>query len=277
MKTPKNVIASALSAFYGGQSLDSIQRHINQQYETYFSEAGIYNWIERFTREAIAQARDYHPVGIGDEWVADESMIDVGGRKVWFWDIIDAKTRFLLASHISETRTTRDARILVEEAAKRAGKVPKVIHTDYLRAYLDGIESVFGADTEHRQGKPFQLGNKNNLIERFHGTLKGRIGVFKGFKDMQTTQLLTDGWLLHYNFFKEHESLGNIPPAIKLGKVPFKDWDDVLDNEQVLPVVSPEKIRELRRVARVRRAPKPKHRIGRNVPEVLTAVRGIRR
>jgi len=94
---------------------------------------------------------------------------------------------------------------------------------------------------------------------------------------MQTAQLLTDGWLIHYNFFKEHESLGNVPPAVKLGKVPFKDWDDVLDNEQVLPVVSPEKIRELKRVMKVRRVSKTKRRISRKTPETLTAVGGIRR
>jgi len=168
-------------------------------------------------------------------------------------------------------------RILVEEAAERADKVPKIINTDYLRAYLGGIESAFGADTKHVQGKPFQIGNKNNLIERFHGTLKGRIKVFKGFKDMQTAQLLTDGWLLHYNFFKEHESLGNVPPAIKLGKVPFKDWDDVLDNEQVLPVVSPAKIQELRHVSKARRPAKAGRKIIRRAEPILTTMKGIRK
>ena len=31
------------------------------------------------------------------------------------------------------------------------------------------------------------------------------------------------------DFFKEHEYLGNVPPAQKMGiKVPFKDWAEVL-------------------------------------------------
>jgi len=259
MKTPKRIIASALSCYYGGQPLDSIQRHLNQQYDTYMSESGIYNWVQRFTKEAIAQARDYKPK-VGDVWVADETMIDLGGRKVWYWDIIDVKSRYLLESHISTTRTTKDAQILVRNAEKRAGKVPKVIHTDYLRAYLDGIELAFGADTEHIQGKPFMVGNKNNIIERFHGTLKDRINVFRGFRDMATAQLLTDGWLIHYNFFKEHESLGNVPPAVKMGKTPFMDWADVLDNKQVLPVVTPVTVRRLKaksRQKKVNRQVKP--------------------
>ena len=66
---------------------------------------------------------------------------------IWFWDIIDDSTRFLLASHISLTRTIKAAEILMQNALDRAGKVPRIIYTDKLAAYLDGIELTFGADT----------------------------------------------------------------------------------------------------------------------------------
>jgi hypothetical protein len=42
-------------------------------------------------------------------------------------------------------------------------------------------------------------------------------------------KLLTDAWLVHYNFFKEHTTLGDIPPAQKMGiPTPFEDWNGVL-------------------------------------------------
>lgn len=63
------------------------------------------------------------------------------------WDIIDNDTRFLLASHISPTRTTKDARRLMEMASKGAGKSPRIVIRDKLAAYLDGIELAFGAET----------------------------------------------------------------------------------------------------------------------------------
>jgi transposase-like protein len=227
MKTPVRVIASAMSCYFSGMPLDAIQRHLQQQYDIYMSEVGIYYWVVRFAREAVNRTRDYKP-DVGNTWIADETMIDVGGRKIWFWDIIDLKSRYLLASHISTTRTTKDAARLMRKAAQKAGKPPKKVITDKLAAYLDGVELAFGADTKHVQSKPFTVVESTNVIERFHGTLKQRTKVIKGFKNMETAKLLTDAWLVHYNFFKEHEYLGDVPPAQKMGKVPFKDWADVL-------------------------------------------------
>ncbi len=238
MKTDQKIIATALSCYFSGMPLDAIQRHLNQEYDLYMSEAGIYNWIIRFSKEAVERSKDFRP-DVGSVWVCDETMINVGDHKVWFWDIIDIKSRYLLASHISETRTIEDALTLMQKAAIRAGKPPRKIITDKLAAYLDGIELAFGADTKHIQSKPFTVVDSTNIIERFHETLKQRTKVIKSFKNMETAKLLTDAWLVHYNFFKEHEYLGNVSPAQKMGiKVPFKDWADVLEQtkqDMILP------------------------------------------
>ncbi|MBA7695297.1 hypothetical protein ES703_103920 [subsurface metagenome] len=119
MKTPIIQVASALSSFYEGTPIRGIRRNIDQTFGNYPQNAAIYGWIQRFTQAAITATKDYKPK-VGDTWVADETMLNIGGKKLWFWDLIDAETRFLLASHISTTRTTRDARALVEKAADRA-------------------------------------------------------------------------------------------------------------------------------------------------------------
>jgi len=228
MKTPTRIVASALGQYYGGMPLDSIQRQLQQDYNLYMSEAGIYKWVIRFSKDAVENAKAFTPK-VGDVWVADETMIDAEGRKLWFWDIIDRDTRYLLASHLTETRGTKDARVLMEKAYKVAGKAPKAIITDRLRSYIDAIELTFGADTEHIQTRPFVEGDSTNLIERFHGTLKDRMNVVRGFQNPTTAKLLTDAWLVHYNFFKEHTALGDVPPAQKMGiAVPFEDWNGVL-------------------------------------------------
>lgn len=228
MKTPSKQIEDAMSMYFGGMPLDSIQVYLSQEYNNYLSELGIYNWIIRFSKEAIRRSKSFKSV-VGDTWVADETYIKVAGKNIWFWDIIDVKSRYLLASHLSTSRTTGDARVLVEQAAIAAGKTPKVIVTDYLQAYIGGIEQAFGAVTIHTPYKPFTLKNLNNIIERFHGTLKDRMDVIRGFKNMGNARILTDAWLVHYNFFKEHEAFGNVPPAQKMGvKVPFKNWAEVV-------------------------------------------------
>ena len=57
------------------------------------SESNYWNWVMRFTKEAIRQCKDFKPE-VGDQWVADETYMKLGRRKVYFWDIIDSKTNF---------------------------------------------------------------------------------------------------------------------------------------------------------------------------------------
>ncbi len=234
MRTPVNVIASAVGMYYGGMPLDSIQRQIEQDYGLRMSESGIYYWVVRFTKDAVNKAKEFKPKA-GDTWIADETVIKSGGKNIWFWDILDSDSRYLLATHISETRTMTDARELMEKAVKAAGKIPKYIVTDYLKAYIDGIELTFGTDTKHIQSKPFQKGSLNNLIERFHGTLKDRTNVVRGFKNMDTAHLLTEGWRVHYNFLKEHSALSDVPPAQSMGEVPFKNWQNIIRTARTAP------------------------------------------
>ncbi len=133
----------------------------------------------------------------------------------------------MLASHISHTRTTHDARVLLARAAKRAEKPPETVITDKLQAYIDGIELNFGADTKHIQAKG--LTGSKNIIERFHGTLKARTKVMRGLKKRQTAKLIMDGWLIHYNFFRPHQALGDKTPAQTARiKFPFRNWLDIV-------------------------------------------------
>jgi transposase-like protein len=262
MKTPIEHISSALSCYFGGMPLDAIQRHLYQQFNVYYTEMGIYNWVRRFSKEAINRVENFQPV-VGDTWIADETVLKVGGRKIWFFDVIDEKTRYLLASRLSESRTIKEAALVMNEAKRKAGKSPKRIITDKLAAYIDGIELVFGADTKHIQSQPFTDVNSTNIIERFHGTLKDRTKVIRGFKNMDTARLLTQAWLVNYNFFKEHETLGNIPPAVKMGATPMKDWAEVVSQTKIAIPMKPKP------VLLTRTMPIPKRRHPKRRPKAL--------
>ena len=99
--------------------------------------------------------------------------------------------------------------------------------TDKLRAYLDGVELAFGSETKHVQTKPFTVQQNTNLIERFHGTLKDRTKVMRGLKSRESAKLLTDGWLVHYNYLRPHETLRKTPAEAAGIKFPYKDWLDI--------------------------------------------------
>lgn len=162
MRSPVAHVGSAVQQYYNGMSLNAICRNIEQQYGYKPNNSTIYRWVDEFTDRAIQQTKDIHP-NVGDTWIADETVIKVGGINYWFWDCIDSETRFLLASRMVTTRGTRDARALMELAEERAGKTPKVVVTDKLNSYLDGIELAFGSDAEHKRGSPFDLQNSTNL------------------------------------------------------------------------------------------------------------------
>jgi putative transposase len=131
----------------------------------------------------------------------------------------------------------------MEKVAKRAGKTPKVVVTDHLRAYLDGIELAYGSDTKHRQGEPFTLENNTNLIERFHGMLKDRTKVMRALKNKHTLQRFTDGWLVNYNYFRPHMSLDGKTPAEEAGlKYENHSWADIVGYEKkpIVQILEPE-------------------------------------
>jgi len=215
--------------YYEGMSLKEIRRNLIQQHGDYISDSTIFNWVKRFSKQAIMEAGNYKPK-VGKVWVADETMIELDGKNVWLWDIIDTKTRFLIATHMSFSRTTKDAQSLMEQAYKRTGVLPRIIYTDKLRAYLEGIELTFGANTEHKAGSPFDIGANNNYIERFHSTIKSRTKVMRGLKTMETARLFLDGWLIHYNFFRPHMSLKDKTPAMEAEcKFPFRNWKDITE------------------------------------------------
>jgi len=229
MRTPTEQVSDALNMHYEGMSFNAIKRNLKQQNNYEVSDIAIYKWVDRFTDDAIKKFKDIHP-NVGDVWIADETVLKIGGHNIWFWDIIDTKTRYLLASRVSLTRTTNDARMLMQAAAKRAGKTPKYVITDKLYAYLDGIELAFGADTEHIQSRPFTVKNSTNLIERFHGTLKDRTKVMRGLKNIESAIEFTEGWLVHYNFFRPHSAIGDKTPAEVAGlQSPYKNWADVVN------------------------------------------------
>ncbi len=228
MKVSADYISTALSMYYSGSSISDIRNHLKQEHGYYPSKHIVFEWVDKYTSLASKQFRDVHPK-VGDTWIADETVLDLDKHiKVWFFDIIDSDTRFLLASRASLSRTTRDAQMLMDRAIKRAGKSPKVVVTDKLASYLD---VNYGKDAEHRRGSPFKVlasGESTSQIERFHGTIKDRTKVMRAFRDIETLHQFMDGYLVYYNYFKPNEALKGKTPA-ESAKVDYqiKNWKDL--------------------------------------------------
>ena len=236
MQTPTKVIADSLNMHYEGMSLAEIRRNFIQQDNNYVSKVTPYNWEQRFTLLAIQEAEKYHPK-VGDTWQADETVIhnNFGGKKkrLWLIDIIDKDTRFILSTKLSLNRNKRDIALAMQEAKDKAGKSPKHILTDGWKGYVDAIEQVFGAETEHIKTTPFEDNEiSTNIVERVQGTLKERTKVMRGLKTLDSMREFLKGWVIHYNFFRPHLSLDDKTPAQKAGiDFPYHNWKELIEKQ----------------------------------------------
>lgn len=230
MRVPPDYISTALSMYYSGSSITDIRNHLKQEHGYYPSKHIVFEWVDKYTSIAAKQFQDVHPK-VGDQWVADETQLELDkGIKIWFFDIIDSDTRYLLASRASLSRTTRDAQMLMDRAIARAGKSPKVVITDKLSSYLD---VNYGKNVEHRQGSPFRIlssGESTSQIERFHGTIKDRTKVMRAFRNLETLHEFMNGYLAFYNFFKPNEALQGGKTPAEAAKVDYqiKNWRDLI-------------------------------------------------
>lgn len=276
MKTPANQVSSALSMYYEGMSVKAIRRNLHQEYGNMPSTATIYEWIQKYTQYAIDTEKGHKPE-VGNVWVADETVLKLDGQNVWFWDIIDDKTRFLLASRLSRSRTTRDAQALMDKAIRNAGKAPQVVITDKLKSYLD---VDYGEGAEHRQGGIARVEDNTQKIERFHGTLKARTKVMRGLKNFESALEFTKGWLVHYNYLRPHESLQDKTPAEVAGiKYPYKNWADIIRKHKPSKrIIIEHQSREDLRLERARIAvPKRSLRISPQAPRINKPAKRKRR
>ena len=146
-------------------------------------------------------------------------MLKCEGRNVWFWEMIDEDTRFLVAAHISGTRTLEDTIAIFKKGYGQSKLRPRAIFVDGSFVCKPAFNKVFW--TMRKDTRPelirkigLRAVNSNNSVERLHGTLKDRTRVTRGLKEEETVRtLLTEGWFVHYNFVRPHQSLEGKTPA----------------------------------------------------------------
>ena len=79
----------------------------------------------------------------GNIWHTDEQFINIKTKQKYIWNCMDNKTRFLLATHISNVRSTDNARELFQNAKRTAGKKATTVITDGVFAYEKAVKKEF--------------------------------------------------------------------------------------------------------------------------------------
>ena len=229
------MMGSAIRDFYTGKSYKQIAEGLKEEYDIPEpSKATIYEWVRDYTEEAKEQTVGLK-AEVGDEWVADEMAVKVGGWQMWNWNVMDTKTRYILATHLSRTRTLTAAVETMEKAKVAAGKDPNTIKTDKLTSYRPAITKVF-PKTLHIKSQGLRSTLNNNMSERLQGTYRSREKTLRGLDSMETAQRYLDGWTITYNHMRGHEALKNDTPGQRAkANPPFTEWADVVKGDAVFP------------------------------------------
>ena len=188
----------------------------------------VYRWVRELTQKANS-VLDEQKVDTGPEWVADEYQVTIGGNIYYVFNVMDSKTRFLLCAYLTRERTTSAAATALALARERAANPPKVVKTDGLTSYQAAMKTAFPRwEVKHVISQGIRARINNNLSERLQGTFRDRDKTMRGLKGTESGQEYLDGLVIHYNYFRPHQSLDGQKPAEKAGaELPFETWRDV--------------------------------------------------
>jgi transposase-like protein len=217
MRTDKNIIVAALNFYYDGLSLRKAQRNLEQIFGELISQVTILNWLKKYSQLTAAYVKTLTPQ-LSGLWHEDETMLSCEGHNVWFWEMIDEDTRFLVASHISGTRTFEDTVAIFKKGVEQSKIRPRAVFVDGSHICNAAFNKVFYTlrkDTrpELVQRVGIKARETNNIVERLHCTLKDRTKPMRGLKAFESTKQILEGYAVHYNCVRPHQSLGGKTPA----------------------------------------------------------------
>ena len=214
MKNRAEAITLALDLYYKGLSLRKVCDHLKNFYGVRVTHPTILNWIRKYV-ETIKNYTDRMKI-TPYKWNVDETAIPMRKGTSWAWDIIDRKSRFLVALKLTSFRHTNFDRNIFTESKRFVKAQPEIIISDGYAGYSGMIKKTF-PKSEHVRAIGLADSKKIQFIESHHSLFKDRYKVMRGFKGIRTGQTILDGWKIYYNFVRPHSSLDGQSPAQAAG------------------------------------------------------------
>ena len=234
MNTTCRVIALALDLYFEGLSVWKVRKQVAKIFGIQISHMSVWRWVLKYSALVSELSRTLEP-SLSGTWHVDETMVSVGGQLKWFWDIIDERTRFIVATHLSGDRSVEQVKVLFRRSLENAKGRPQRVMTDGLQSYGEGFNKVFyrrrkEERVEYVRSPGLRGRPNNNLIERFHGTIKDRTKPMRGFKADYSCGAILDGFVAHYNLLRGHLALDGRTPAEASGlDLPLEGgWADLV-------------------------------------------------
>lgn len=220
IKVTPEMLTVTLDLYFKGVSLRKISDHIGQIYKTKICKSSVHNWIMQYMG-TISKYTDGLTPKVGGMWHTDEMMVKVKGEWQYLWNTIDNQTKFMLANNMTTDRFSEDARQVFSKAKEIAKKNPHIMVTDGLGAYRQAFKDEFYSKDEglcrHIAGVGLRGDRNNNVVERYHNTVRERDKVMRGLKADKSARIIHNGIKDYYNFIRPHQGLDGKTPAEMAG------------------------------------------------------------
>ena len=228
MKNSPKTITLTLDLYFKGVSQRKIVDHLKQFENVDVTQPTILSWIKKYLK-LLSKYSEKYKVEAGKIWHCDETTVFIkkeGEKKYyqWIWNLMDAKTRYLLACQVTETRYVKDARKPLQKAKEVTDVNPDAIVTDGLPAYPEAIKAEFYGlgriQNPHIRLKDFETKPNNNILERLNGTFRERTKVMRSLNSAMDAEDFAAGLQTYYNYIRPHSGINGLTPA-QMANIPI--------------------------------------------------------
>jgi len=219
MKHNSRTIIIAVDLYFKGLSYRKISEHLNEMYEMNVTHVAVFNWVRkyltligRYTSRTIAK--------VGRKWHCDEMQYRTAGNRDYVWNMMDAKTRFLLACRLTKRRGKKEAKDAMTHAKKAASSTPRAFVTDGLTSY-DQVAQELREEGDRVQH--VTRAGQNNPVERLNQTLRERSKTMR-LSSRKSVANFAHSYRTYYNYLRKHTALGRTPAQAAGIKMRRNGW-----------------------------------------------------
>jgi len=231
-KVNSKIITMALDLYFKGISLRKVKEHIVLFHGVKVSHVAILNWIHKFGEVVAPFVDSLVPKDVSGVYHIDEMMVHVRkehhekGHYQWLWNMMDNTTKFWISSKVSQRREVDDARAVFQDAKFKMPKPLAIVHDglpSYNEAYWKEYYEMEGKRVQNIRSVSVRHQGLNQTVERLNGIFRDREVVMRGMDHRESAQKLIDAYRIHYNFIRNHGSIGKTPAEqagikLELGK-----------------------------------------------------------
>ena len=180
----------------------------------------------------IAKFTDSLKINNSKSITFDEMEFKTKGKRSFFIDVMDIRTRYMLSSGYYMQRGYKELLEVLKKAKKKSTNKTLNFYTDGLLVYPRILKNVYS----YRKGRGFYhkvIASKDNSfnwkIKRLHNSIRERTKTLRQFNTLHSARAIMKGYEIFYNFCRKHQGINAYPyelaTDLKLGK---NRWLDLI-------------------------------------------------